>query len=586
MASLLPVVTEGEYIELVWEFEKVTCLVKKVKKCEDIKKGSNFKYVLLNLSTNEEIKTRLIHLEYKKISNPNKESVLSQKRSNASIPSISSTANISPTVKKSKHIFTSTLPIHKYILAPMVGASELPFRLLCRRYGAQLAYTPMISSERFAVDEEYRKIEFQTTPEDRPLVAHFSANNPRTFLAAAKLVESQCDAIDLNLGCPQRVAFTGHFGSYLLDDSDRALVIDMVKTVSRGIQIPLFVKIRLLDKIQDSERLCFQLAEAGTALIAIHARYRVNLVGRSGPGARDGPAHLDQVRAIKEAFLRSKFAHIPIISNGNVITYSDVKDNLKTTAADGIMSAEGLLDDPALFFDSVHTTSNKSTNSSSSSNSLSDAGVMSERMSATSTTSTSKTNNIRSTKPSKVQLALEYINLVTRYPATLKTVIFHIRRMCKDELTKYELLEECLSATSLTVVREVVNKMIKYETEGGFELDQEKIRKANEAIARMKREENKRKEFEARMIRKAKRESKPLDHYLKIGAILPSVQRLIEMRCMTKDESFQEWKQHHSQHCYAFHIFHHVGAKQCDRDRTCAFLHMDAVYEDDKEVFG
>jgi len=67
--------------------------------------------------------------------------------------------------------------------------------LLCRRYGAQLAYTPMISSDRFAVEEEYRKLEFQTTPADRPLVAHFSANDPRTFLAAAKLVESQCDAI-------------------------------------------------------------------------------------------------------------------------------------------------------------------------------------------------------------------------------------------------------------------------------------------------------------------------------------------------------------------------------------------------------
>ena len=62
----------------------------------------------------------------------------------------------------------------------------------------------------------------------------------------AKLVEARCDAIDLNLGCPQRVAFAGNFGSFLLDEEDRALLLRMVRTVSRGISIPLFVKIRLL----------------------------------------------------------------------------------------------------------------------------------------------------------------------------------------------------------------------------------------------------------------------------------------------------------------------------------------------------
>ena len=88
-------------------------------------------------------------------------------------------------------------------------------------------------SQRFAIDPEYRKEEFQTIPEDRPLVAHFSANNPSELLAAAKLVEDQCDAIDLNLGCPQRIAHAGHFGSYLLDDVDRALVLDIVRTVAK-----------------------------------------------------------------------------------------------------------------------------------------------------------------------------------------------------------------------------------------------------------------------------------------------------------------------------------------------------------------
>lgn len=94
--------------------------------------------------------------------------------------------------------------------------------------------------------------------------------------------------IDLNLGCPQRIAFTGHFGSYLLDESDRDLIVSIVEKLSSNLSIPVFVKIRLLDTVPDTIRLCEQLIDAGAALITIHARYRVNLVGRTGPGARDG----------------------------------------------------------------------------------------------------------------------------------------------------------------------------------------------------------------------------------------------------------------------------------------------------------
>jgi tRNA-dihydrouridine synthase 1 len=61
-----------------------------------------------------------------------------------------------------------------------------------------------------------------------------TANNPGMLLASAKLVEGECDAIDLNLGCPQRIAHAGHFGSYLLDPVDRPLILDIVKTVSKG----------------------------------------------------------------------------------------------------------------------------------------------------------------------------------------------------------------------------------------------------------------------------------------------------------------------------------------------------------------
>ena len=543
------------------EQTKLIAIVTKIKKCNQEKFQSIYKYTLKIIDSNVEVKTRLACLSWKPI-----------KRKVASLSLTSSSSS-------------SQLPVHKYILAPMVGASELPFRLLCRKYGAQLAYTPMMNSERFAVDSEYRKQEFQTTPSDRPLVAHFSGNDPQVLFAAAKHIENSADAIDLNLGCPQRIAHAGHFGSYLLDEEDRPLVINIVKTLSSNLKIPVFVKIRLLSTLKDTIKLCFQLAAAGSALIAIHARHRVNLVGREGAGARDGAALLDQVKAIKEAFLKNnEYKHVIIISNGNVVTYKDVEDNLKLTRADGVMSAEGLLDDPALFFPTLDSTHNSDlstthTNKKHKSSSSSSASGT--------TTSTSSSSSHITVKPTPIELAIEYLDLVNTYPTALKTVIFHIRRMLKDLLLQYDLLETLVNAVDMGEVRTTVLTVQRYEASGGFLEDQDRLRRAKEAAERRKIQESKRKEYEKRIVRKAKREGKDLSFYLELGAQMPSVQELQAYRTMSKEESFGIWKAKHSQHCYSYHLYQHEGGRRCDRDRTCAFLHIDPTYDhSEKEVFG
>lgn len=555
---------------------------------------------------------------------------------------------------------SKTLPFDcQYILAPMVGASELAFRLLCRKYGAQLAYTPMMSSTKFATDATYRADEFQTVPEDRPLVCHFSANDPGEFAAAARLVEDRCDAIDLNLGCPQRTAYVGHFGSYLLDEKDRELVLDIVREGSRAVSIPIFVKIRLLNTPPDTIELCRQLRDAGASLIAVHARYRASFE-RKGAGARDGAAHLDQVAEIKKAV-----PGIAIIANGNVINYGDVEKNLELTKADGIMSAEGILDKPALYLprwgtnddaagtkviavsdpsplpgvdaqrpnDACCTLDKEETKRKRKIQKRLKEIVEIEKKGAESINATQKKRldkkldfetelrgilekemgtlpeaekDAGSTEPpqprtkdvllkdlyetaeDELELALEYLDLARRYPVKIRSVVFHTRRICKGLLKQYQLLEDCVACKTNDEVRAVLRKMQKYrEDPESFRFDRDKATREKEALEKKKREEGKRKAYEARMMRKAKREGKTdLEYYLRIGAELPTVETIERLRSLSKEEQLAAWKVNHSQHCLSYHL----DQCGCKRDRTCAFLHIDAkgvnTFDESEEVAG
>lgn len=554
----------------------------------------------------------------------------------------SSVSEKNETRKKSKTTTTTSVPFDcRYIVAPMVGASELPFRILCRKYGAQLVYTPMMLASEFATSREYREKEFQTTPFDRPLVCHFAANNAEDFSTAAKLAEPHCDAIDLNLGCPQRTAYVGHFGSYLLDAKDRPLVLGMVQTASLAVKIPIFVKIRLLETYEDTLELCQQLYDAGASLVAIHARYRASF-HRKGAGARDGPALLDQVQRLRQDLSSEKYRDKLLVTNGNTVTYEDVVKNLELTKADCIMSAEGILDNPALYLgrfgdrpQGKNDNGNKDDGNSTGMIEVKggkvledlpkrkkwlvkmkkivsiEAKIEKEGIAAIGRKETKKLskkealqtklrnfrttgstfvslNELYNTSDDKVQLALEYLNLVRQYPAIMRTVIFHTRRMIKDELTTYQMMEECLACSSIDNVESVVSKILRYrENPGSFQFDVERAKKSREALERKKIEEGKRKAYEARMIRKAKREKREdLEYYLRQGAAIPTCRTIEKMKTLSKEDQLQMWKDRdHSQHCMSFHL---LG--NCPRGQGCAFLHVSSQtknsFEEGEEVAG
>jgi tRNA-dihydrouridine synthase 1 len=225
----------------------------------------------------------------------------------------------------------------RWVCAPMVDGSELAFRELVRRYGVQLCYTPMINSKIFVADEEYRKSNFTTLPRDRPLCAQFCADDPDTFVAAAKLLQDKVDAVDLNLGCPQNIAKRGHYGSFLQDEW--GLVASIVRAAADGLRVPVWCKIRIFPCVQKSIEYAQMLESAGASLIAVHGRTREQK-GKFCP-----PADLDVIRAIKRA------VSIPVIANGNVLSFSDAERALEATGADAVMSAFALLDNPANFYE-------------------------------------------------------------------------------------------------------------------------------------------------------------------------------------------------------------------------------------------
>ncbi|PNH09931.1 tRNA-dihydrouridine(16/17) synthase [NAD(P)(+)] [Tetrabaena socialis] len=121
----------------------------------------------------------------------------------------------------------------------MVDQSELPFRLLCRRHGATCAYTPMLHARIFSQDKKYRDEMLTSCSEDRPLLVQFCANDPQHLLRAARLVEATglADAIDINFGCPQRIAKRGGYGAFLMDDLPR--VEALVRTLSQFVAEPM-----------------------------------------------------------------------------------------------------------------------------------------------------------------------------------------------------------------------------------------------------------------------------------------------------------------------------------------------------------
>jgi len=227
------------------------------------------------------------------------------------------------------------------VLAPMAGVTDRPFRQLCRRLGAGLVVSEMVTSDVRLWNSRKSSLRLLHAGDPEPRSVQIAGGDPQMMAdAARKNVELGAQIIDINMGCPAKKVCNKAAGSALL--RDEPLVREILAAVVGAVDVPVTLKIRTgWDRQNKNGITVAKIAEdAGIAALSVHGRTRADLY--------TGEAEYDTIAAIKQAI------SIPVFANGDIDSPQKAKAVLDATGADALLIGRAAQGRPWIFREIEH----------------------------------------------------------------------------------------------------------------------------------------------------------------------------------------------------------------------------------------
>lgn len=236
------------------------------------------------------------------------------------------------------------------LLAPMEDVTDASFRVVCKKFGADMVYTEFIPSDGLVRDAAKAIAKMKTSEEEAPIAIQIYGNNPEAMVEAAKMADNAdqiagghgCDVIDINFGCPvSKIAGRGA-GSGMMREPDKMVMI--TESIVNAVRKPVTVKTRL--GWDENSKIIVELAErlqdVGIKALTIHGRTRCQMY--------KGEADWTLIGAVKN----NPRMHIPIIGNGDINSAQKAKDAFDRFGVDGIMVGRASFGHPWIFREIKH----------------------------------------------------------------------------------------------------------------------------------------------------------------------------------------------------------------------------------------
>lgn len=221
------------------------------------------------------------------------------------------------------------------VLAPMDGYTDWPFRSICRELGSSISYTEFVKAEDVLQRPQYIKDKIRFTESERPVFFQVYGNSEDAILQASLILqEAGPDAIDINMGCPNRSIAGRGAGAGLMRTPVK--VARIIKSLKKSLDLPITAKIRLGWKDCQNGMLLSQIIEFfGGSLVAVHAR--------SKEQGHEGRPDLKALAEIKSQL------QIPVLGNGGIRQVEDIHKMITATGCDGVMIGRGAVRNPWIF---------------------------------------------------------------------------------------------------------------------------------------------------------------------------------------------------------------------------------------------